>query len=78
MFNLLVGLGLAGLAGNTKYEHALEVTSHLQLYIGMIFVLMTLLIGVIYSVNGRFVKSHGICFFTVYGLFLMITCALYA
>ena len=78
MFNLLIGLGLAGVAGNILYDEPLQVNSHLQLYIGMIFILVTLLVGVVYSVSGRFEKPHAICFFTIYGLFLMITYTLYA
>mmetsp|Transcript_11590 Transcript_11590/g.29752 ORF Transcript_11590/g.29752 Transcript_11590/m.29752 type:complete len:569 (+) Transcript_11590:97-1803(+) len=78
MFNLLVGLGLAVIAGNRAYGKPLSITSHLQVYIGMIFVLVTLFVGVLYSTSGRYVRSHGICFFTVYLLFLMITCTLYA
>jgi len=73
MFNLLVGLGVAGIVGAVQYGNDLSVEPELQIYIGIIFIALGLVLGVVFSTTGRFTKMQAYCFFFLYMTFLMVT-----
>jgi uncharacterized membrane protein len=62
-------------------HQALDVSEHRQLYMGMLFVGIAIILGVMFANSNeepRFTKGHAFCFFLSYVLFLMITSTLYA
>jgi Ca2+/Na+ antiporter len=73
MFNLMFGLGVAGIVGTIKYGKGLPVVPEVQLYIGTIFIVICLSLGVFFSSTKRFTKQHAYVFFAVYAIFLIVT-----
>jgi len=80
MFNLLVGLGLAIVHGNSMYSTPyIPVTSDMQIFTAALFTIAALLLGVGFSFrDGSFLRSHGISVGSCYILFLLITIAMHA
>lgn len=73
MFNLMFGLGVAGIAGFIKYGEGLPVVPELQLYLGVIFIVISLTLGVVFSSMQRFTRTHAYIFYGVYTAFLIVT-----